>query len=130
MPFYRHSIEKIEENSFQNCTRNELISLIHHLDPGLEPVDKGHLLSSVVLGYFLGTYEECSRFYFMGIHGVKCKLLETEIKNCKDKEFFKFSTCNEFISLTMICFIAGMLSFGLLQNNLWEYIDSIMGKDL
>ena len=90
--------------------------LDHHLDPGLEPVDKGHLLSSVVLGYFLGTYEECSRFYSMGTHGVKCKLLETEIKNCKDKEFFKFSTCNKFISLTMICFIAGMLSFGLLQN--------------
>ena len=72
--------------------------------------------SSVVLGCFFGTYEECSRFFSMGIYGVKCKLLATEMKNCNDKEFVKFFTCHEFISFTLICFIAGMLSLGLLQN--------------
>ena len=51
----------------------------------------------------------------MGICEVKCKLLATEMKNCNDKEFVRFSTCHEFISFALICFIAGMLSFGLLQ---------------
>ena len=72
--------------------------------------------SSVVVGCFSRTYEECSRFFSMGIYGVKCKLLATEMKICNDKEFVKFSTCHEFISFALICFIAGMLSFGLLQN--------------
>ena len=71
---------------------------------------------SDVVGCFFRTYEECSRFFSMGIYGVKCKLLATEMKNCIDKKFVKFFTCHEFISFTLICFIAGMLSFGLLQN--------------
>ena len=71
---------------------------------------------SVDVGCFTRTYEECSRFFSMGIYGVKCKLLATEMKICNDKEFVKFSTCHEFISFALICFIAGMLSFGLLQN--------------
>ena len=71
---------------------------------------------SDVVGRFFRTYEECSRFFSMGIYGVKCKLLATEMKNCIDKKFVKFFTCHEFISFTLICFIAGMLSLGLLQN--------------
>ena len=56
------------------------------------------------------------RIFSMGIYGVKCKLLATEMKNCNDKELVKLSTYHEFISFTLICFIAGMLSLGLLQN--------------
>ena len=71
---------------------------------------------SGVLGCFSRTYEECSRFFSMGIYGVKCKLLATEMKICNDKEFVKFPTSHAFISFALICYIAGMLSFGLLQN--------------
>ena len=67
-------------------------------------------------GFFFKTYEECSRFFSMGIYGVKCKLLATEMNICNDKEFVKFPTCHAFISFALICYTAGMLSFGLLQN--------------
>ena len=80
----------------------------------LNPLMKVQL--SVVVGCFFRTYEECSRFFSMGIYGVKHELLATEMKNCNDKEFVKFSTCDELISSALICFIAGMPLFGLLQN--------------
>ena len=84
------------------------------LTQDLNPLMKVQL--SVVVGCFFRTYEECSRFFSMGIYGVKCKLLATEMKICNDKEFVKFPTCHAFISFALICYIAGMLSFGLLQN--------------
>ena len=86
------------------------ITLTHDLNPLMK------VQLSDVVGCFFRTYEECSRFFSMGIYGVKCKLLATEMKICNDKEFVKFSTCHEFIAFALICFIAGMLSFGVLQN--------------
>ena len=86
------------------------ITLTHDLNPLMK------VQLSVDAGCFSRTYEECSRFFSMGIYGVKCKLLATEMKIWNDKEFVKFPTCHAFISFALICYIAGMLSFGLLQN--------------
>ena len=61
---------------------------------------------SVVVGCFFRTFKECSEFFPMGIYGVKCKLLATEMKNCNDKELVKLSTCHFIYTDLLYCWNA------------------------